>query len=124
MIYLLYTIHVIVCLFLMLVILLQAGKGGGIGGALGGGTSQQVFGGRGASNFLERLTTATAVIFMLTALTLSYINSQSDSVKLQKTAQARKKKEDANAKKKAEEQVKQEVEKKAAEQKALKRRPK
>ena len=85
MIYLLYTIHVLVCLFLMLVILLQAGKGGGVG-ALGGAASQQVFGGRGAGSFLERLTTATAVVFMLTSLTLSYINSQSDSVKLQKTA--------------------------------------
>jgi preprotein translocase subunit SecG len=45
MIYLLYTIHVIVCIFLMLVILLQAGKGGGIGAGLGGSTTQQVFGG-------------------------------------------------------------------------------
>ena len=113
MIYLLYTIHVLVCLFLMLVILLQAGKGGGVG-ALGGATSQQVFGGRGASSFLERLTTATAIVFMLTALTLSYINSQSDSVKLQKTAQARKKKDEQSAKKKAEQALKAEVEKQAA----------
>ena len=51
MIYLLYTIHITVCLFLMLVILLQAGKGGGVGAGLGGATTQQVFGGRGASNF-------------------------------------------------------------------------
>ena len=73
---LLYTIHILVCLFLMLVILLQAGKGGGIG-ALGSGASQQVFGGRGASSLLERVTTATALVFMLTSITLSYINSQS-----------------------------------------------
>ena len=85
MIYLLITIHVIVCVFLMLVILLQAGKGGGVGAAFGSATSQQVFGGRGAGTFLERLTTATAIIFMLTSATLSYVNSQSDSVKLQKT---------------------------------------
>src|SRR5689334_21948101 len=115
MIYLLYTIHVIVCIFLMMVILLQAGKGGGIGAGLGGATTQQVFGGRGASSFLERLTTATAIVFMLTAMTLSYINSQSDSAKLQKTAQSRKKKAEAEAKKKAEETLKQEVEKKAKE---------
>jgi len=121
MIYLLYTIHIIVCLFLMLVILLQAGKGGGVGAGLGGATTQQVFGGRGASNFLERLTTATAIVFMLTAMTLSYINSQSESAKLQKTAAARKKKAEADAKKKAEDALKGEIEKKAKEaaQKAL-----
>src|SRR5262245_13785632 len=115
MIYLLYTIHILVCLFLMLVILLQAGKGGGMGGAFGAATTQQVFGGRGAGSFLERLTTATAIVFMLTAMTLSYINSQSDSAKLQKTAVERRKKAEKAAKKKAEEALRQQVEKKAKE---------
>ena len=113
---LLYTIHVLVCLFLMLVILLQAGKGGGMG-ALGSGATQQVFGGRGASSFLERLTTATAVVFMLTAVTLSYINSQSESDKLAKLS-AKKKNDEKSAKKKAEDALKQQVEKKVAEEKA------
>ena len=48
-------IHVFVCLFLILVVLLQQGRGGGMGSALGGATAQ-VFGGRGAGNFMSRLT--------------------------------------------------------------------
>ena len=61
-------LHVIVCLFLILVVLLQAGKGGGMGIAFGGGGSQTVFGSSGAGNFLTRLTSITAVLFMLTSL--------------------------------------------------------
>ena len=49
-------VHVIVCVFLILVILLQAGKGGGMGGAFGGAGAQTVFGGRGATTFLGKLT--------------------------------------------------------------------
>src|SRR6187549_757592 len=87
-------IHVIACVFLILVVLLQAGKGGGVGVALGGQTSAQVFGGRGAGSFLERLTAGTAIVFMLTSMSLAYVASQSDSARLQKVAveQAAKKK--------------------------------
>ena len=56
-------IHVIVCFFLILIVLLQAGKGAGIGVAFGG-ASQTLFGSRAAGNFLSRLTGVTAVIFM------------------------------------------------------------
>ena len=86
--------HVIACIFLILTVLLQAGKGGGVGVALGGQTSAQVFGGRGAGSFLERLTAGTAVVFMLTSMSLAYIASQSDSARLQKLGidQATKKK--------------------------------
>jgi preprotein translocase subunit SecG len=62
-------------LFLIFVVLLQAGKGGGMGLAFGGGQAQTMFGGSGAGNFLTRLTAITAVVFMLTSLTLAYLAS-------------------------------------------------
>ncbi len=73
-------IHVIVCVFLILVILLQAGKGGGMGAGLGGGATQAVFGGRGSQSFLGKLTSASAAIFMLTSVWLAYHSSRSVSV--------------------------------------------
>src|SRR5215813_11253283 len=68
-------LHVIVCLFLILVVLLQAGKGGGMGLAFGNSGAQTMFGGSGAGNFLTRLTAGTAVAFMITSLTLAYFAS-------------------------------------------------
>ncbi len=65
-------LHVVVCFFLIAVVLLQRGRGAEIGAVFGGGASSTVFGGRGAGNFLTKLTTASAVIFMLTSFTLSY----------------------------------------------------
>ena len=70
-------VHVSVCLFLMLVVLLQQGKGGGMGAAFGGG-AQQVFGGRGAGNILTRATAVCAGIFMLTSVSLAYVSSSGD----------------------------------------------
>jgi preprotein translocase subunit SecG len=70
-------IHVIVCLFLMLTVLLQSGKGGGMGAAFGGGNVGTVFGGSGASQFLRRLTVGAAVVFMMTSMLLAYLASQS-----------------------------------------------
>jgi preprotein translocase subunit SecG len=64
------TIHIVVCLALMASILLQSGKGGGLAGAFGAGSSQTLFGGRGAATFLSRATTVLAVIFFVTSLTL------------------------------------------------------
>jgi preprotein translocase subunit SecG len=64
-------VHVLVCLFLIVVVLLQRGKGAEIG-AVFGGSSATVFGSRGAGNFLTRLTTGAAVVFMLTSLSLAY----------------------------------------------------
>jgi protein translocase SecG subunit len=65
-------IHILTCIFLMLVVLLQSGRDGGMG-AMGGGGSQTVFGGRGAGNFLTRLTGICAAIFMSTSMILSLI---------------------------------------------------
>ena len=73
-------IHVVVCIFLILVILLQAGKGGGMAGAFGGAGAQTVFGGRGAQTLLGKVTSAMAAIFMLTSLTLAYNASNARSV--------------------------------------------
>ena len=63
-------IHVAVCIALMAAILLQSGKGGGLAGTFGAGSSQTLFGGRGAATFLSRATTFLAVTFFLTSLTL------------------------------------------------------
>src|SRR5437667_8934777 len=71
MITLLTVFHVIVCIFLILVVLLQQGKGADWAGAFGGGGSQTTFGARGAGTVLSRATTAAAIIFMLTSLALT-----------------------------------------------------
>jgi preprotein translocase subunit SecG len=71
-------VHIFVCLFLMLVVLLQQGKGGGMGAAFGGGATAQVFGGRGAGNILTRATAVCAGIFMLTSVSLAYFSSSGD----------------------------------------------
>jgi preprotein translocase subunit SecG len=66
-------LHVIVCIILILVVLLQAGKGANMGAAFGG-SSQTVFGSSGAGTFLGKMTTIVAAVFMLTSLTLSYFS--------------------------------------------------
>lgn len=68
-------LHVFVCLMLMLVVLIQPGKSGGLGAALGGAGAQQIFGGRGAGNFLTRTTWIAASIFFLTSVTLAYLST-------------------------------------------------
>jgi len=69
--------HVIACIFLMLVILIQPGKSGGLG-ALSGAGAQQVFGGRGAGNLLTKTTWATGAVFFATSITLAYLSSSAD----------------------------------------------
>jgi preprotein translocase subunit SecG len=64
-------IHVIVCLFLIIVVLLQSGNAGYISPAFGGQGSQAAFGPRGAATALSKATTLSAVLFMLTSVTLS-----------------------------------------------------
>lgn len=71
-------LHVMVGLFLILVILLQAGKGAAMGASLGSAGSQAMFGSSGSVNFLTKLTTGAAIIFMATSLTLSVISSKKD----------------------------------------------
>ena len=69
-------IHVVVCIALILIVLLQTGKGSDMGAAFGGGSSQTVFGSTGAGSFLSKMTTGAAVVFMLTSLTLAYVSSR------------------------------------------------
>ncbi|MDA3896770.1 MAG: preprotein translocase subunit SecG [Desulfobacteraceae bacterium] len=68
------TIHVIVSIALILIVLLQTGKGADMGAVFGGAGSQALFGNTGAATFLGKMTTAAAVIFMITSLTLAYIS--------------------------------------------------
>ena len=70
--------HAVVCVFLMMVVLIQPGKSGGIGAALGGAGAQQVFGGRGAGNFLTKVTWVCATIFFSTSVTLAYLSSSTN----------------------------------------------
>lgn len=78
-------VHVIACVFLMLVVLIQPGKSGGLG-AFSGAGAQQVFGGRGAGNFLTKTTWATAAVFFTTSMSLAYLSSSSDE-SMQRRAQ-------------------------------------
>ena len=72
-------LHIMACLVLILVVLLQRGKGTDVGATLGGGGGNTVFGSRGAGNFLTKLTTGSAIIFMTTSLTLAYYGNQSSN---------------------------------------------
>lgn len=72
-------LHVLVCIGMMLVVLLQAGKGAGLAGvfgASGGSPEASVFGAKGAGSFLSKMTTAVAVIFMLTSLSLAILKNR------------------------------------------------
>lgn len=71
-------IHVIVSVGLILVVLLQTGKGAEVG-AVFGGSSSTIFGSSGAGNFLTRLTTGMAIVFMITSLTLGYVAGRKPS---------------------------------------------
>lgn len=72
-------IYVIVALMMVLAILLQAGKGGGLGSALGGGASQSVFGGGGGADFMAKLTQGFAATFMICAMYLAYASAHAGS---------------------------------------------
>jgi len=68
-------LHVIVCIALILIVLLQTGKGADMGAAFGGST-QTVFGSSGPAGFLNKLTTVVAILFMVTSLALCYLSGR------------------------------------------------
>lgn len=76
---LLWGFHILVCVVLIIVVLLQAGRGSSMGLTFGGGASQTVFGSTGGKSFFARLTTGLAIVFMVTSITLSIISSRSAS---------------------------------------------
>jgi preprotein translocase subunit SecG len=69
-------LHVLVCLVLILVVLLQSSKGSGLAGAFGGAGGQTMFGGQETATFLSRLTTYLAVIFMVLSLLLAFLSAR------------------------------------------------
>ena len=72
-------LHIVVCLILIFAVLLQSGKAADLAGAFGGGGSQTAFGSRGSANLLSRLTTASAIIFMITSLGLWILSGREGS---------------------------------------------
>lgn len=72
---LLVIIHVVVCIALIMIVLLQTGKGADMGAAFGGGSSQTLFGSGGASTFLSKATTVAAIVFMLTSFGLAFLST-------------------------------------------------
>jgi preprotein translocase subunit SecG len=78
--YIVLTLHIIACLFLIVVVLLQQGKGQDLASAFGGGGTQTAFGPRGSANVLSRATTILAGAFMVTSLGLSLVRPKEASV--------------------------------------------
>ncbi|HVN95639.1 MAG TPA: preprotein translocase subunit SecG [Syntrophorhabdaceae bacterium] len=72
-------VHILVAIALILIVLLQTGRGSEIGAAFGGGSSQTLFGSSGSSGFMTKLTTGAIIVFMLTSLSLAFIYGHRES---------------------------------------------
>ncbi len=79
-------LHVTVCILLILIVLLQSGKGAEMGVSLGGGAGQTLFGAGGPATILTKITTAVAIIFMLTSLILAYTSGHQSETSVMKKA--------------------------------------
>lgn len=100
--------HVLICIFLVVAILLQAGKGADLGAAFGAGSSQSLFGARGAATFLTKLTTVVAILFLATSLTLATLHkdrSQNNTNLEKSVIPAEEKKEEVKPEEKKEEKT-------------------
>lgn len=84
-------IHIIVCIALVCIVLLQTGKGASLGAAFGGAT-QTVFGASGGAGFFEKLTTGVAIVFMITSLFLTYISAKKGGETIMRTKAAQEEK--------------------------------
>lgn len=69
-------VHIVVCVGLILIVLLQAGKGGGISGLFGGGGSDQLFSAPSGMAFIKKITVVMAIVFMLSSLMLTMVTSR------------------------------------------------
>jgi preprotein translocase subunit SecG len=78
------TLHVTSCILLILIVLLQSGKGAEMGVSLGGGAGQTLFGAGGPATILTKITTAVAILFMVTSLTLAYMSGQKSDTSVMK----------------------------------------
>jgi len=87
MIFILTALHLFVCVFLILVVLLQTGKGADVAAAFGG-TSQTAFGARGATTLLSKLTTGSAIVFMITSFALAMLSNKGGSTVVPEQAPA------------------------------------
>ena len=74
------TIHIILAVILIILVLVQQGKGADAGAAFGSGASSTVFGARGSATFMNKVTTVIALSFFVTSLSLAYISSNKSSV--------------------------------------------
>jgi preprotein translocase subunit SecG len=74
------TIHIVVCIFLIIVVLLQSGKAADLAGAFGGMGSQTAFGPRGSATLLSKATTISAILFMVTSLSLSIMATRNSGL--------------------------------------------
>lgn len=74
--YIIVTLHFIVCLALIVIVLLQAGKSGGMAGIFGGGGSDQIFSAPSGMAFIKKVTVGCAIVFMVTSLTLTLMSSR------------------------------------------------
>jgi preprotein translocase subunit SecG len=83
---LLVTLHITVCFALIIVVLLQSGKGAEMGASFGASGSQSVFGAGGGNTFMSKLTTSAAIIFMLTSLSLAFISGKSGGSSIMSSA--------------------------------------
>lgn len=94
-------IHIVIAFVLIVLVLLQQGKGADAGANFGGGSSQSVFGSRGSANFLSRTTAVLATLFFITSLSLAYVASKEvkgyKSVVSEQTAPAAKEETDSDA---------------------------
>lgn len=77
---LLLVFHIVLCFVMIAVVLLHRGKGAELGPAFGGGSSQTLFGPRGAATFLNKVATVVAVLFMISSFFLTYITTRTKSV--------------------------------------------
>ena len=77
-------IHVFMCILLILIVLLQTGRGADLGAAFGGGSSQTLFGSTGPGGFLTKITTGVAIVFMVTSIGLAYFSSHKTGASIMK----------------------------------------